>query len=332
MDPALWIDCDTGLDDALALLLALGDTTAELVGVSTVAGNCPLERATDNTLRVLALAGRGDVPVWAGAAAPVGGPAADARHVHGANGLGGRAATLPPPAARPGGEPAAWALLRALHRQPGRITRVATGPLTNLALALALDPEAAQCVRQVVVMGGAVAVAGNVSPAAEFNFASDPEAARAVFAANWPLVQVGLDVTMQVRIGREQSETLRGRGPVGAFCADALQAYQQAYADLGHPPQAPMHDPLAVAVACDTALVQCAALPVEIETAGRWTRGMSVADRRVLDRPELLAGRRTVQVCLGVDARAATARMLQAWGAWDGHRQETAALRGKPVG
>jgi len=313
---ALWIDCDTGIDDALALLLAAGDPAAELVGVSTVAGNCPLPQATENSLRVLELAGARRVPVSVGAAGPIAGTGADARHVHGEDGLGGCAGALPPARARPQAEHAAQALGRALRARPGQITLVATGPLTNLALALALDGGIARCARHVVVMGGAVVAPGNVGPTVEFNIAADPEAARAAFAAPWPLTLVGLDVTMEVRMGPAEAEALRaGAGPVAAFCAQALGAYMQAYERLGFRREAPMHDPLAVAVACDPALVSAVQLPIDVETRGELTRGMTVADLRVLARPTLLAGRRTVQVCRDVDAPAAIRRMMRAWGA-----------------
>lgn len=312
----LWIDCDTGIDDALALLLAAGDPGARLVGVSTVAGNCPLPLATANTLRVLELAALGHVPVSAGAAGPLVGPARDARHVHGDDGLGGQAGALPAARARPLGEPAAQALAAALRSQPGEITVVATGPLTNLALALALDPGCAACARQVVVMGGAATVPGNVGPAAEFNLAADPEAAAVVLAAPWPLTLVGLDVTMRVRAGAAEAAALRRAGrEAPAFCAAAIEAYIRAYAALGLPGEAPLHDPLAVAVACAPGLVAAWEVPVAVETRGEFTRGMTVADLRVLSRPALLAGRRTLRVCHDVDASAALARMLRAWGA-----------------
>ncbi len=312
----LWIDCDTGIDDALALLLALGDPAANLIGVSTVAGNCPLPQATENTLRVLELAGARRIPLSAGAAGPLAGPTADARQIHGVDGLGGCAEMLPPARRRPQAEPAAQILVRTLRACPGHITLVATGPLTNLALALALDGDIARHARHVVVMGGAVAAPGNVGPTVEFNIAADPEAARTVFAAPWPLTLVSLDVTMDVCMGTAQVAALRaGGGPVAAFCAQTLTAYMRAYERLGFRPEAPMHDPLAVAVACDPALVQAVQLPVGIETRGEWTRGMTVADQRVLSRPTLLAGRRTVQVCREVNAQAAIRRMLRAWGA-----------------
>ena len=317
---ALWLDCDTGLDDALALLAACRTPGVELRGVSTVAGNCPLEVATENTLRILELAGAGRTAVPPGAAAPLVAPAGDAREVHGTDGLGGLATQIPAARGRPRPESAAAALVRALRAQPGRIAVVATGPLTNLALAQALAPDVPRLARQLVVMGGAVGVPGNVGPACEFNFAADPEAAAAVLAAPWPIVQVGLDVTLQVRLGEAEAVALEAApaGPgrsVPLFCAAALRAYAAAYTRQDGDGRAPMHDPLAVAVALDPSLVRAAQLPAAVETSGALTRGMLVADRRVLTRPSLLGGRRTIQCCLDVDVAAARSRLLSAWGA-----------------
>lgn len=312
----LWIDCDTGIDDALALVLGALDPAADLVGVSTVAGNCPLPQATENTLRVLELAGNRRSPVHPGAAGPLAGVSHDARHVHGDDGLGGCAAALPAPRMRPQGEPAAQALCRVLRGRPGQITVVATGPLTNLALALALDRGVAGCVRQVVVMGGAFTAPGNVAPNVEFNIAADPEAARAVFLAPWPLTLVGLDVTLQVRMGAAEAAACEAAGrPIPLFCGRVLRAYMAAYQRMGDRAEAPMHDPLAVAAALHPELVAAVQLPVDVETRGELTRGMTVIDQRVLQRPALLQGRRTVQVCHEVDVATARRRMLRAWGA-----------------
>ena len=282
-----------------------------------MAGNCALAQATANTLRVLDLAGAGRrIPVHPGAARPLAGDPANASQVHGADGLGGCAALLPAARARARGESAPAALAAALRAQPGQIAIVATGPLTNLAVLLALDPGAAALARQVVVMGGTVAAPGNVAPTVEFNAGFDPEAARAVLGAPWPVTLVGLDVTGRVRLGDAEATQLEAaRTPVAAFCAAALRAYAAAYARLGDRGGAPMHDPLAVAVALDAGLVSALQLPVDVETRGELTRGMVVADQRVLARPALLAGRRTVQVCVEVDAGAAVRRLLAAWGA-----------------
>ncbi len=317
---ALWLDCDTGLDDALALLFACRCSDAELRGVSTVAGNCALDAATENTLRILELAGAGRIPVHPGAAAPLVAGIPHAREVHGIDGLGGLAGQLPAARGRPRPEPAAVALVKALRAHPGRLSVVATGPLTNLALAQAIAPDVPGLARQLVVMGGAVGVPGNVGPASEFNLSADPEAAAAVLAAPWPIVQVGLDVTLQVRLGETEAAALEATptGPgraVPLFCATALRAYAAAYRRQDGDGRAPMHDPLAVAVALNPSLVRAAQLPAAVETAGALTRGMLVADRRVLARPDLLAGRRTIQCCLDVDAPAARSWLLTTWGA-----------------
>ena len=317
---ALWLDCDTGLDDALALLLGCRTPGVELFGVSTVAGNCPLDQATENTLRILELAGAGRTAVHPGAATPLLAAASDAREVHGTDGLGGLAAHLPAARGRPRPEPAALALVRALRAHPGRLSVVATGPLTNIALAQAMAPDVPRLAQQLVIMGGAIGVPGNVGPTSEFNLAADPEAAAAVLAAPWPIVQVGLDVTLQVRLGETEATALESApaGPgraVPLFCASALRAYAAAYVRQDGDGRAPMHDPLAVAVALDPSLVRAAQLPAAVETVGLLTRGMLVADRRVLTSPALLAGRRTIQCCLDVDAPAARSRLLIAWGA-----------------
>ncbi len=286
-----------------------------LAGVSTVAGNCALPRATANTLAVLELAGAGRIRVHAGAARPLAGRPPDARDVHGDDGLGGCSHLLPSPRAGPRPEAAAAALAAALRARPGAMTLVATGPLTNLALMLALDPGAAPLARHVVVMGGAVHVPGNVAPTVEFNFGYDPEAAAAVLDAAWPVTLVGLDVTGRVRMGTAQAAALDGGDAAARFCGAAVRAYAAAYARLGDPGGAPMHDPLAAAIAVHPELVSTLQVPVAVEMRGDLTRGMAVADRRVLERPALLRGRRTVGVSVDVDAPAAERRLLAAWGA-----------------
>jgi purine nucleosidase len=311
MAHALWIDCDTGLDDALALLYACRAQGTELVGVSTVAGNCPLAQATANTLAVLGLAGR-TPPVVPGAARPLLAEPSYAREVHGADGLGGLAAELPAPTAAPAADPghAAAALSQAAQARPGVLTVVATGPLTNLALAGLLDPELPRRVRALVAMGGAVAVPGNVGPVTEFNFGFDPEAAALVLRQGWPLTVVPLDVTLQCLAGPREADRLEGAAdPVAAFVARALRRYQEAYeARLGRR-AAPLHDPLAVAVALDPTLVDAVEVPVAVETRGEVTRGMLVADRR----PGRAPGGPTARVALRVDADRALGRLLAHW-------------------
>jgi purine nucleosidase len=263
----LWIDCDTGIDDALALLLATATPEAQLLGVSTVAGNCSLEDATANTLGVLALADANDIPVHAGASQPLAEPLHLAPSIHGTDGLGGLRPMLPALRRRATSLSAVEAVRRACHEHARHLVLVATGPLTNLALAVASDRALVEMVSRVVVMGGAVRVPGNVGPNAEFNIATDPEAARIVLTAGWPLTLVPLDVTMRVRMGAKDTATLRKQGPAAAFCADALAFYQEAYRPELGMRAAPMHDPLAVAVALDPRLVATEDLPLSVETS-----------------------------------------------------------------
>ena len=194
----LVIDVDTGIDDALALLYACAEPNGHLVGVSTVVGNVSLEAATRNTRAVLALAGRGDIPVWPGSATPLSNFAADARAVHGETGLG--YAILPEPPQSALGAHAVDAIVGAAHAHAGRLILVATGPLTNIALAVMREPELPRLLKRFVIMGGAYREPGNVTPSAEFNIWHDPEAARIVFRAfggpgATPVTAIGLDVT-----------------------------------------------------------------------------------------------------------------------------------------
>ena len=210
----LFVDVDTGIDDAFALLYACAVAEGRLVGVSTVVGNVSLANATRNTRAVLALAGRGDVTVAPGAAVPLAPEPNDARAVHGATGLG--YASLPEPDEPRGVVHAVDALVAAARAHAGRLALVATGPLTNIALAVMHEPELPRLVRRFVIMGGAYAVHGNVTPSAEFNIWHDPEAARIVFRAFGgpgaaPVVAIGLDVTRQVTIDGADLAALAAR-------------------------------------------------------------------------------------------------------------------------
>jgi inosine-uridine nucleoside N-ribohydrolase len=268
------IDCDPGHDDAIAILLALASPEADLVGVTTVAGNQTLDKTTRNALVTLEIGGRPDIPVAAGAEAPLRRALRTAPHVHGESGLDGP--VLPEPSAQPVDAHAADFLAERI--EPGMVL-VATGPLTNVALLLERHREVRDRLERIVWMGGAIGE-GNVTPAAEFNAFVDPEAAAAVFASGVPLTMVGLDVTHQALFTRRHAERLRGAGRAGRFVAelsDFFQAFhERSYGFAG----SPIHDALAVAQALDPTLVGTRRANVEIETRSAFCDGRTVVDLR----------------------------------------------------
>ena len=219
------VDCDPGIDDAIALMLAFASPgEIEVLGVTTVAGNVPLDAVAANARRLRALCGVPEVPVFAGCPRPLLRPPVTARQVHGADGLGN--AVLPPPAGAVSPVHAVDFLRDTIRAAPGEITVVAVGPLTNLAVALVQRPELAREVREVVVMGGA-AGSGNVTPHAEFNFHVDPHAARIVLESGAPVALYGLDLTRQVRAGPDFVEWADALGtPVGRAAAGMLAHYR----------------------------------------------------------------------------------------------------------
>ncbi len=260
------IDVDTGIDDALALAFAVDSGGLDLVAVTTVAGNIDVYRATTNTLNVLSFLGRGDVPVHRGATHPLARPHRAASHVHGEDGLGG--ADLPTSSRRPEVAPGPATIVRLARERAGEMTLVAVGPLTNLAIALNVEPRIAELIPRVVVMGGAYHVPGNVTPHAEFNVWEDPEAAAQVFAAGFDdLTLIGLDVTTRVGLSRETWREI-GQASTRTRAAElALRIGRMSFEDRGLE-QMYLHDPLAVAVALDPTLVTVELDEVDVVTMG----------------------------------------------------------------
>jgi purine nucleosidase len=283
---------DTGVDDALALALAVRHPAIQLEAVLTSCGNVGLELATANTLRVLDWLGATDVPVIAGADCPLEAPFIDAAYWHGADGLGG--AQLPV-SQRAALADAPGYLVERLLAEPGQITVVCTGPLTNLALALRLDPRVVSLVKDVVLMGGAVQMPGNTTPTAEYNIYADPEAAAIVFNQDWPLTMVGLDVTQQVVL--TASEVARLSNETSAEAVLLREVTRDLLVVKGMESMA-LHDPLAVGVALDPTLVQTMNGQVRVETRGEYTRGQTVFDLR----PRAPRPASKTRVCMQVDA------------------------------
>lgn len=276
------LDCDPGVDDALAIAFAIACPDIDLVGITTVAGNVGLDKTTANALRVVEFLGA-DVPVTAGSAAPLLRQPMPAGHVHGEDGLGG--AALPPPTAGPRPGHAIDFITDTVLAAPGEVTLVATGPLTNIALALSRERRLPGSVSDFVIMGGS-ASRGNVTPAAEFNIAADPEAAAVVFAAGWTVTMVGLDVTLQALAGRP---VLARIGQLGRLADELVLPCLRGYSDGGPAHSGrrgragdgtPVHDVCAVAYVAVPSLLGCMPARVEVETAGRWTSGMTVTDFR----------------------------------------------------
>jgi inosine-uridine nucleoside N-ribohydrolase len=273
------LDCDPGHDDAIALLLALASAEVELLGVTTVHGNQTLEKTTANALRVLELAGRGDVPVAAGADRPLQRELSVAEYVHGESGLDGP--SLPPPQGRPIEQHAVEFLAERVA--PG-VVLVPTGPLTNVALLLERHPEVRP--ERVVLMGGSLGL-GNVTPAAEFNIWADPEAAALVFESGLDLTMVGLDVTHQALLTPARAERLRSSGRTGAVVAELVDFFSVFHRETYGWDGAPIHDAVAVAHVIRPELLELAKRHVAVETQSDLTRGRTVVDlyRRTSEEP-----------------------------------------------
>ncbi len=273
------LDMDPGVDDALAMMLALGSPEIEVLGISTVHGNVPLGVGTQNALRVLGLLDRTGVPVYPGAARPLVRGPVYATEVHGPEGLG--EAVLPDPDVPPAGDGVGF-LVETLSARPGEVTLVAVGPLTNLAMAEQQVPGVLREARQVIVMGGAIKQPGNSTPTAEFNFYADPDAAGQVVRSGASLTLMPLDVTRRVGLDVEgiQHRVAPPGTPEARFVEAAVQssiAYAKrvyGYAGIY------LHDPLAVGLAIDPSFFKLAPVFLEVETEGRLTAGQAVADRR----------------------------------------------------
>ena len=247
----LILDVDTGIDDALALGLAVSRSDADLLAVATLAGNVDVVNVTENTRRVLGLIGASGVPVHQGASRPLARARRDATHYHGLNGLGD--AQLPEVSTSLGPDRGPAAMIRLARQRPGEITVVATGPLTNIAIAMNVCPEFPSLLKRIVVMGGSYRSPGNVTPFAEFNILADPEAAQQVFATEFPdAIAVGLDVSHQTVLVRE---TWQQASAIDQPLARFLTAIcRRSFVDRDQAEFA-LHDPLATAVALEPNLV-----------------------------------------------------------------------------
>jgi purine nucleosidase len=275
----LLIDTDPGQDDAFALLLALASPEElEVLGITCVAGNAPVEKTTRNALQICELAGRREIPVYAGCHRPLTQELVTAEEVHGASGLDG--ATLPEPTLPLREVHAVDFLIETLRAEPVRtVTLVTLGPLTNVATALRWAPDIAARVRELVMMGGAFFEPGNSSPVAEFNIWVDPEAARIVCESGIPLVMAPLDVTHRALTPPFWKEAVGALpaplGPTLRGWIDFYERYDRAkYGWDG----GPMHDPCTIAYLLRPELFCGRRIPVQVETEGTFTRGMTVAD------------------------------------------------------
>jgi inosine-uridine nucleoside N-ribohydrolase len=273
MSTPIVIDCDPGHDDAIAILLALSSPEVELRGITTVAGNQTLDKTTRNALKVLELAGRTDVPVAAGADAPLKRKLRVAANVHGESGLDGP--DLPEPTAKVVDAHAADFLAELI--EPG-VVLVPVGPLTNVAMLLQRHPDVVDRLERIVWMGGAIAE-GNVTPAAEFNAFVDPEAAAIVFGSGIPVTMIGLDVTHKALFTRAHADRLRDAGAAGRAVAELSDFFQRFHESRYDFDGSPIHDALAVAHVIDPTLVTTLNCNIAIETASEHCDGRTVVDR-----------------------------------------------------
>ena len=265
------IDTDPGVDDAFALLLAMRSPELKIEGITPVAGNVPLDLTLPNALRMVEIAGRDDIPVAAGAKAPMVRRLVTAVYAHGENGLGG--AVFPEPKRKPIADSAAVFIRQIVRKYPGEVTLITLGPLTNVATALCSDNELSGMIKGVVMMGGSLS-GGNITPAAEFNIYVDPEAARIVFQSGIPIAMVGLDVTRHTSLTDDHFKTLQAaQNPVSQAAAKIARNAIDHTRSQGFLVGPNMHDSLAVAAFLDPSLLKWKDYYVDIETTGELTAG-----------------------------------------------------------
>jgi purine nucleosidase len=331
MRSPVFVDVDTGVDDALALMYLLGSPDADVVGIASTGGNVAVEQVCENNLGLLELCGFTGIPVSRGSAETLTGPMRLPSKVHGPRGMG--YAELPPTDRALTDYDSATAWLRAAHEFPGELIGVATGPLTNLALALRAEPALPTLLKRLVIMGGSYDHRGNTTAVAEWNISVDPEAAAEVLAAWAPKaaeaaeaaapqrlpILCGLDLTRKVAMtpdhlarlaaAAESTTTVMSErdapgtrstasNPLIRVVEDAMRFYLEAYHEIGHGYQAHMHDPLAAAVALDPELVTTRPATVDIELTGTLTRAMTVTD---------WSDRREPNALIGIDLRGGDA-------------------------
>lgn len=295
------LDTDPGVDDALAIMLALGSSELDVIGICTVSGNVPINTGTRNAQGLLQLLDRTEIPVYAGADQPLKRDPVFATEVHGESGMG--QAVLPEPSQKIKGDAVDF-LVQTLSDQPGEITIIAVGPLTNLALAEQRQPGILQKAKQVIVMGGAIAETGNSTPVAEFNFYADPHAAQIVVHSDAALLIVPLDATRQVVLSETDIENQIAslKTVASQFVVDAVQNVFALYRQLEREPIVYLHDPLAVGAAIAPELLRSETLYIDIETSGDLTMGQVVTDRRGLPPPYRLG--EPVKCAMHVNAEA----------------------------
>lgn len=308
MTVPLIVDTDPGVDDAFALAVAASAPEADLLAVTTVFGNVSGEITAGNARRVLALLGRPDVPIGRGADRPLVHPALEsAVRIHGEDGLGGQADAFGAPGP-PVLDRALDVLVAALESSPEPVVVAAIGPLTNIALLLAVRPDLAPRIRRIVIMGGAVAVGGNITSAAEFNLRSDPEAARRVLAEPLvPTTLVPLDLTHRCAVDDAWLDALALTGHIAEVLTGTRGTYLDHYRRALGVAAVPLHDAIAMLEAVAPGSLHTTALPVEIDTSAGPGRGAVLADRR-RTAPE--APGRPVDVALDADVDAVRSALL----------------------
>lgn len=273
------LDCDPGHDDAVALLLAHGSPEIDLLAVTTVVGNQTLEKVTRNALAIARVANITGVPFAAGCDRPLVRTIENAPDIHGESGMDGP--ELPEPTVELDPRHAVDLIIdTVMAHEPGTVTLVPTGGLTNIALAVRKEPRLAERVKEVVLMGGGYHV-GNWSAVAEFNIKIDPEAAHIVFNEKWPLTMVGLDLTHQALATDEVAERIAAVGTKPAkFVGELLEFFGHTYKDAQGFDFPPVHDPCAVAYVIDPSVMTTQRVPLDVELTGTLTLGMTVADFR----------------------------------------------------
>ncbi|MDO4913099.1 MAG: nucleoside hydrolase [Bifidobacteriaceae bacterium] len=273
------LDSDPGHDDAMAIILALGNPNIDLLGVTTVGGNHSLEKVTYNARAILEKAHANHIPVHRGCGHPLLRPLTIADYAHGETGLDG--VELPEPTRElDEGHAVNWIIDTIMSNEPNTITLVPIGPLTNIAMAVRMEPRIVDRVKQVVLMGGGYHV-GNASAVAEFNIKCDPEAAHIVFSQSWKITMVGLDVTHQALCTPEIQSKIDNLGTdLAKFASGLMDFFRKAYQNNQDFIDPPVHDPCTVAYLIDPSVISTRRCPVDVETHGTLTDGMTVADLR----------------------------------------------------